>query len=154
MKLAKTCLREQAASLRKRAILLDEEPKNTDNCKHILLWMYISFPILPRPRKIRLFNSVLSFGSVSRLMRVKCTTGFTITNETDRDLSSAGLKYLQSYYCHLEARLSCKHHNIALICTTSHSVCTTNCPLHFPFFAQAALPSTLCKCASTWSWLM
>ncbi len=35
-----------------------------------------------------------------------------------------------------------------------HSVCTTNCPLHFPFFAQAALPSTLCKCASTWSWLM
>jgi hypothetical protein len=37
MKLAKTCLREQAASLRKRAILLDEEPKNTENCKHILL---------------------------------------------------------------------------------------------------------------------
>ncbi len=28
------------------------------------------------------------------------------------------LKYLQSYSCHLEARLSCTHHNIALICTT------------------------------------
>jgi hypothetical protein len=37
MKLAKTCLREQAASLHERAMLLDEEPKNTDNCKHILL---------------------------------------------------------------------------------------------------------------------